>query len=136
MIDEAQENLKRYHAYGFKFLFNLFFPTLDFDYISGMNEIGVYGKEKYGDQSFDVKRKSGNLTRDMNRVSAPVIAAHAYDHLVQANSGIKHDKFGTIEHQHYAAGFNAMMENIFWKAEQVAPVRDDEDTFLKDQWGV
>lgn len=102
-------------------LFEEYFPTLDFEFIEKMNEIGKYGEEKYGDESFQGRRKLGRLVRDSDRLKAHVIAQHAMVHSFDAAIGQLHDKFGTVDHNDAAAAFNNMMNFIFRKAENEGP---------------
>lgn len=93
------------------------YKTLDHKFLQLMDDIGIYGMEKYGDESFEIKRKQGKLERTMERVQSAVIADHAHEHLLMANQGQKHDHFGTVEHNLAAAAFNAYMEWAYKESE-------------------
>jgi len=80
------------------------FRTLDQDFLQLMNEIGLYGIEKYGDESF-----FKNPSRS-ERKSTKVIGDHVANHYMEYQEGILHDHFGTLRHQLAAVAFNAMME--------------------------
>lgn len=87
---------------------------LDPEFLIAMSEIGKYGHEKYGEQSFQHRRKQGDMSRgSMERTQAVTIANHAEDHFTMYLNGIKHDHFGTDIHQLAAVAFNAMMESGF-----------------------
>lgn len=94
------------------------YKTLDPKFLQFMDDVGIYGMDKYGDESFEVKRQQGKLERTMERVEPEVIAKHGCDHHLDAVHGIKHDHFGTIEHNLAASAFNAYMQWAYWEAEQ------------------
>ena len=53
------------------------------EFIRAMNDIGKYGFEKYGENSFQARRLSGNpLVRD-KRTQGQTIADHAREHFTQ-----------------------------------------------------
>ena len=88
---------------------------LNQDFLKAVNDIGRYGFEKYGKNSFQARCASENpLIRDQ-RTESEVIAAHAKEHFAQYLSGIKHDYFDDEIHQLAAVAFNAMMEAVFAK---------------------
>lgn len=90
------------------------YEFLDPKFLELMNDIGRYGFEKYGEDSFQARRLRGEYSRpDMERVTPRAIGVHANDHFTMYLAGVPHDKFGTAEHQLAAAAFNAMMEFFF-----------------------
>jgi len=93
----------------FKVEFERRFPTLSYDFIECMGQIGDYGLQKYGDGSLAYKMKSGDFSRTSRTVRRE-IAKHANVHFEEYIDGILHDKFGTRKHQLAAAAFNPMME--------------------------
>jgi hypothetical protein len=83
-------------------------------FLEAMNDIGRYGFEKYGVDSFQARRAVGDNSRgEMARATTMAIAAHAREHFAQYQSHIPHDHFGTDKHQLAAVAFNAMMEFYF-----------------------
>lgn len=83
-------------------------------FLQAMNDIGRYGFEKYGPQSFHARRKQGDTSRgSWSRCSTTEIGEHVREHYRQYMAKIPHDKFGTRRHQLAAAAFNAMMEFYF-----------------------
>lgn len=83
-------------------------------FIDAMNDIGRYGFEKYGPDSFQQRRLSGDHSRGgLKRTEPQVIADHARDHFEQYLSHVPHDHFGTVKHQLAAVAYNAMMEFYF-----------------------
>lgn len=79
-----------------------------------MNDIGRYGEEKYGADSFFQRMKAGDVSRgDLKRTQAQTIADHARKHFDEYLSHIPHDHFGTDKHQLAAVAFNALMEFHF-----------------------
>lgn len=79
-----------------------------------MNQIGEYGLDKYGDQSFEARSRRGDKSRgDLSRTTPEVIGEHAKAHFDMYLRGELHDKFGTRKHQLAAVAFNAMMEFYF-----------------------
>lgn len=93
------------------------YVTLVPSFLKLMNEIGLYGREKYGDQSFDVKAKNGTLTRSMERVQPEEIAKHCANHVYDGAFKKPHDHFGDSTYNLAAAAFNAMMEYVYQQAE-------------------
>lgn len=91
------------------------YKTLDEDFLQTMDEIGLYGLEKYGDKSLAARFGRGDFSR-CERTAAGEIAKHSADHFSEYLAGVSHDKFGTKEHQLAAAAFNAMMEFSFYRA--------------------
>lgn len=94
------------------------YETLDPKFLEMMDQVGKYGRDKYGNQSFDVKAKNGTLSRDMDRVKSHVIAQHAHDHMLDGVLKFPHDHFGNSEYNLAAAAFNAMMEFVYQQAEK------------------
>lgn len=82
-------------------------------FIEAMDDIGRYGEEKYGADSFRARAKLGIKTRYLSRIQASVILQHVEDHTVAYQMGAKHDHFQTMGHQLAAAAFNLMMEFYF-----------------------
>jgi hypothetical protein len=87
------------------------YDFLSEDFLSAMNDIGRYGHEKYGKDSFQHRRISGDVGRGgIPRNAKQVIGDHIRGHISEYQNDIKHDKFGTLKHQLAAVAFNAMME--------------------------
>lgn len=87
---------------------------LDAAFLEAMNDIGRYGDEKYGADSFHQRAKHGDRSRGkLERASSTVIGQHSKDHVDAYLRKELHDKFGTLKHQLAAAAFNAMMEFYF-----------------------
>jgi hypothetical protein len=83
-------------------------------FLEAMNDIGRYGYEKYGEQSFQHRRLQGDTSRgDMERTTPEAIAEHARNHFQMHLDGVPHDHFKTRRHQLAASAFNAMMEAYF-----------------------
>lgn len=86
-------------------------------FIETMCDIGRYGLEKYGDNSFEASAQRGDRSRGEGalglRTSSLGIGQHINDHYYEYLQGVRHDKFGTFKHQLAAAAFNAMMEYHF-----------------------
>jgi uncharacterized protein involved in copper resistance len=83
-------------------------------FLKAMDDIGRYGNDKYGKDSFHQRSKAGDKSRGtLERAQSEEIAKHAADHFMDANAGIPHDHFGTRTHQLAAVAFNAMMEYYF-----------------------
>jgi hypothetical protein len=83
-------------------------------FLEAMNEIGCYGHDKYGKDSFHHRAQLGDRSRgELARTQAEVIAEHAAAHFRMHLAGIPHDHFGTRHHQLAAVAFNAMMEFYF-----------------------
>lgn len=90
------------------------FEFLSLEFLEAMNDIGRYGFEKYGAESFQHRRLQGDRSRgSLVRTTPAVIASHAASHFELHRLGIPHDHFGTRRHQLAAAAFNAMMEFYF-----------------------
>ena len=91
--------------------------TLNPKFIAAMDDIGRYGLEKYGENSFEARARRGDKSRGEGalgvRTSSLGIGQHSAVHYYEYLQGIKHDKFGTLKHQLAAAAFNAMMEFHF-----------------------
>jgi hypothetical protein len=83
-------------------------------FLEAMNDIGRYGNDKYGQESFHQRQKSGDKSRgSLSRASSEAIAQHAQEHFSMHLRGERHDYFGTRKHQLAAVAFNAMMEFYF-----------------------
>jgi hypothetical protein len=82
------------------------YPHLSRLFLSAMEEIGVYGEEKYGDKSFI--RAPIRTDRTNTNSNGKHILAHYSEYAL----AIKHDHFDTYRHQLAAVAFNAMMEFI------------------------
>jgi len=83
-------------------------------FLEAMNDIGRYGHEKYGAQSFQHRRLQGDTSRgDMERTLPEVIGEHVRNHYQMHLDGVPHDHFKTRIHQIAAASFNCMMEAYF-----------------------
>lgn len=79
-----------------------------------MNDIGRYGNEKYGKDSFHQRAQSGDRSRGgLERTDPKVIINHAGNHGAEYLAGVPHDHFHTRKHQLAAVAFNAMMEFYF-----------------------
>src|ERR1700728_3066248 len=84
------------------------------EFIQAMDDIGKYGFEKYGKDSFQARSKRGDTSRGYSRRTQPyTIANHARDHYDAYLKGELHDHFKTKRHQLAAVAFNAMMEYYF-----------------------
>jgi dCMP deaminase len=94
------------------------FEFLIDEFLDAMNDIGRYGEEKYGVESFHARAVSGDRSRSMKRTEKEEIVRHICAHASAYESGVKHDHFGTLKHQLAAASFNAMMEFYFSQHEQ------------------
>lgn len=89
------------------------------DFLELMNDIGRYGEEKYGAESFHQRMKAGDTSRgELERTQAQTIANHAFRHFYDYLSFTPHDHFGTDKHQLAAVAFNAMLEFYFSQHEQ------------------
>lgn len=94
------------------------YPFLRPEFLEAMNDIGRYGHEKYGEQSFHHRAQLGDHSRGpLSRTRSYQIASHARAHFDMYLANERHDYFNTRKHQLAAAAFNAMMEAFF----------DDED---------
>ena len=99
---------------------------LNAKFLEAMNDIGRYGNDKYGKDSFHQRAQVGDRSRGtLARCEPEIIAQHANGHFGGYLCGVKHDHFGTRRHQLAAVAFNAMMEFYFAgledEAEQAAP---------------
>lgn len=90
------------------------YRTLSPRFLALMDEIGIYGLQKYGERSTANRFAKGDFSRD-ERTKSRSFAEHAANHFGEYIDGIKHDKFNTREHQLAAAAFNAMLEYQFYK---------------------
>jgi len=90
------------------------YPFLDASFLEAMNDIGRYGHEKYGEDSFHHRATIGDRSRGtLTRTHPEEIERHASQHFKDGNAGVLHDHFGTRKHQYAASAFNAMMEFYF-----------------------
>jgi hypothetical protein len=81
-------------------------PFLDEDFLILMNEIGRYGEEKYGVDSFHARAQTGDRSRgSLLRTRKEQILNHARQHIADYENGILHDHFGDASHQLAAAAF-------------------------------
>lgn len=93
-------------------------PYVDPGFIEVMNDIGRYGNDKYGTESFHQLAKRGIVDRGTHpRKQSSEIMRHSHEHGNLYLRGELHDYFGTLEHQLGAAAFNPMMEYYFFKSE-------------------
>lgn len=84
------------------------------EFLKAMDDIGRYGSEKYGVESFQHRRLAGDHSRgSLARTTPLAIAQHARQHFSMHLAGQIHDHFGTRRHQLAAVAFNAMMEFYF-----------------------
>lgn len=81
-------------------------------FLEAMDEIGQYGFQKYGEQSFQAQCARNDCER-IPRQAWKKLEHHAHTHAMEYERGIKHDHFGTRRHQLAAAAFNLMMEFYF-----------------------
>jgi hypothetical protein len=81
-------------------------------FLEAMNDIGIYGAEKYGVESFQQRNLLNDKTRTP-RTQAEMLAKHAKIHFTEYVYDYKHDHFQTMRHQLAAVAFNAMMEYYF-----------------------
>ena len=90
------------------------FEFLNSKFLEAMNDIGRYGNDKYGTESFHQRSKAGDRSRGkLSRALPETIAEHAENHFDEYLAGEKHDHFLTRKHQLAAVAFNAMMEFYF-----------------------
>lgn len=84
------------------------------EFLQAMDDIGRYGAQKYGAESFQHRRLTGDRSRGaLARTTPLAIAQHAREHFSMHLAGQVHDHFGTRRHQLAATAFNAMMEFYF-----------------------
>jgi hypothetical protein len=89
-------------------------PHLLDEFLMAMNDIGRYGEKKHGEQSFQVRRLKGDLSRGEGERCTPAqLALHANGHFAAYLRGERHDHFDSLRHQLAAVAFNAMMEFYF-----------------------
>ena len=87
---------------------------LNLKFLEAMNDIGRYGNDKYGPDSFHQRQQSGDRSRGkLARALPKEIAKHAHEHFIMYLRGEQHDHFNTRKHQLAAVAFNAMMEFYF-----------------------
>lgn len=94
------------------------YPHLAEDFLHAMNEIGKLGADKHGEDSFQARRSRGAGRAGYARIGREQIVAHAIRHLVDYQTGVKHDYFDDLHHQLAACAFNAMMEFYFLTLEE------------------
>ncbi|MDE2101012.1 MAG: hypothetical protein KGL39_27445 [Patescibacteria group bacterium] len=83
-------------------------------FLAAMDDIGRYGYEKYGEQSFQHRQLAGDRSRGKLARTLPLeIANHAREHFAMYLADVPHDHFKTRKHQLAAVAFNAMMEFYF-----------------------
>ena len=93
------------------------YEFLDEGFLELMNDIGRYGEEKYGADSFHARAQTGDRSRSLKRTQKEDILRHARKHTVDYENGVRHDHFGDLKHQIAAAAFNCMMEYYFSQGE-------------------
>lgn len=87
---------------------------LDDAFLEAMNDIGRYGNDKYGADSFHVRAQTGDRSRGtLTRATSAAICQHSKDHVDMYLRKEAHDHFDTLKHQLAAVAFNAMMEFYF-----------------------
>jgi hypothetical protein len=91
------------------------YPHLRAKFLAAMNDIGRYGLDKYGENSFEARAMRGDTSRGplTGRTSSRAIKLHIEDHYQMYMDKTPHDHFGTHRHQLAAVAFNAMMEFYF-----------------------
>jgi phosphatidylserine/phosphatidylglycerophosphate/cardiolipin synthase-like enzyme len=83
-------------------------------FLEAMNDIGRYGFQKYGRDSFQFRAASGDASRgSLQRCQPESVCLHGKIHFDAYLHGEPHDHFRTRKHQLAAAAFNAMMEFYF-----------------------
>lgn len=83
-------------------------------FIEAMRDVGRYGQQKYGDDSFQSRLRLGDCSRGIAvRTISTSIADHSCAHFRMYLEGERHDHFRTLKHQLTAVAFNAMMEYQF-----------------------
>lgn len=85
------------------------------EFIKAMEDIGEYGFEKYGKDSFEVLAQQDNRIRS---VRTACNTDHIFDHNAAYIRGELHDHFGTLKHQLAAVAFNAMMEFYYARLDE------------------
>ena len=94
------------------------YEFLDEKFLELMNDIGRYGEEKYGVDSFHARAQIGDRSRGgLLRTQKEQILNHARQHITDYENGILHDHFGDSKHQLAAAAFNLLMEFYFSQGE-------------------
>jgi hypothetical protein len=88
------------------------YTTLNKEFLQAMEEIGQYGLEKYGSDSFAGMQSRNDRKRNL-RIKSHIIGDHVKNHYDMYLNGEKHDRFNTFKHQLAAVAFNAMMEFYF-----------------------
>jgi hypothetical protein len=94
------------------------YEFLNPEFLTLMNDIGRYGEEKYGADSFHARALIGDRSRGtLKRTQSDEILRHVRQHMTDYENGVLHDHFGTVDHQLAAASFNLMMEYYFSQGE-------------------
>lgn len=86
------------------------FPSINYNFIVTMQEVGDLGNAKYKENSVEGRIARGDMTRFTERIYAREIIRHSCQHGNEYLDGIKHDVYKTRRHQLGAAAFNPMME--------------------------
>lgn len=90
------------------------YEFLDAAFLEAMNDIGRYGHEKYGKDSFHHRATYGDRSRGkLERAGSAAIIKHSQEHGDAYLRKEIHDHFGTLKHQLAAVAFNALMEFYF-----------------------
>jgi hypothetical protein len=89
------------------------YSFLNKKFLEAMNDISRHGFEKHGENSFEAKRRRGDLTRSDKRHETEEIQFHAREHFSDYAHGIQHDHFHTLVHQLAASAINCMIEAEF-----------------------
>jgi hypothetical protein len=110
---------------------------LEPEFLQAVADIGWYGHQKYGKDSFQHRRKLGDRSRGgLERTGTGQILRHATEHMEAYAAGEKHDHFGTMAHQLAAAAFNLMMEFYFANLGQCpGRIRSTGETLRKGEAG-
>lgn len=93
----------------FKAEFEARFPSLSYEFIKIMDDIGKLGRDKYAENAVENRVKRGDFSRTA-RIYRRELASHASVHFQEYIEGVRHDVYGTVKHQLGAAAFNPMME--------------------------
>lgn len=94
MTDKDEPKVKREPV-------NYLWTALNWDFLRLLAEIAQYAAGKYGSAE---QYKNARLEGEKSPLN------HAFEHLTQYMAGVKHDRFGTLDHQLAAAAYNIMME--------------------------
>lgn len=85
------------------------------EFIDAMKDIGDYGYEKYGVNSFEYAALKDNRLRSVRTANC---LEHAEDHIKDYSLRIPHDHYRTLKHQLAAVAFNAMMEFYYARLDE------------------